>query len=1271
MRRIRPARGSFVRLEQLEDRTTPAPLFTQLAAQTNTQLNNNGYVAAADFDKNGTTDIVMTNYGPSTSSPGKTITFAYNVDGDGKFSSFTSLAVGGGQDHVSYLAIGDLNNDGNPDIVTCQTNTTNEAGSFTVFKGSSIGAFEKTAGGQQSTGGARASWVGIADFNRDGKMDLAFVNLGMQTGGAADGRTITFYKGDGTLNFSPMQTIAIPLANGVATVGAIADFNGDTWPDIAVALANVPPDDTSPQVEGSVRIFLNNQDGTFPELTAAGEYGSGGPLPITMTTGDYNGDGTIDLVVGNAGDPDVNGLYAQFGKDRSIRAFPNSGSGAFGTALTYTTGFNSVFQVVLQDFNLDGKLDIAVCDIGKPGSILGGGSAPGGLAIYYGKTTGTGFLLDNDGPYLSASDAPQAIAVASFNSASDTTPDVVMVHESNKIQTYLNTTTPAAATTTTLVANPTSPSTYNQAITLTATVAAGSGTPTGSVTFFRGTTQIGSAVSLSTVAGSQQASVSVPNLDAGSYTFTAKYAGAGGFAASNSSNLAFTVNKAGSTTTVVANPTSANAGSTITITATVGSTAGAPGGSVNFFDGATQIGTGTLADVGGQQKASMTTSTLAVGSHVITAKYVGATNFEASTSTGATVTINSAVPVNTTTTLGISPNPFVFGESVLMTATVTATSGQAGGTVQFLNGTTLLGTGTLANVAGSMQATFSTSLAVGTYSITAQYLGTTGFNSSSSSPVSLTGNNASSTTTLQTTPNPAEYGDLVSMKATVTVQSGNPSGTVSFFNGATLIGGPIALVNNAGSFQAAFSTAALNPGTYPITAVFSGSTGQTGSTSSIANVTINSVNTLTGVSATPLTTTTGQTVTITAAVTPNRTVTPVPGGTVTFRNGTTVLGTATLATVSGQQKASITTTTLPLGKSTIIAEYAGDSVFGSSQSSGVSVTISAPPSGLVGYREFGTGAGAGNDSTARFFNPDGSFRFEQNVFPSFTGGVRVTSADFNGDGVADLVAGTGPGTPTQVVILDGKSQAVLFGVAPFEAAFKGGVFVAAGDINGDGTADLAISPDEGGGPRVRIFSGKGFSQIDDFFGIEDPNFRGGARAAIADINGDGKGELIVAAGFGGGPRVATWSGVSLGSGTRQKPFGDFFMFEQSLRNGIFITGGDLNGDGHADLIAGGGPGGGPRIYALSGKDLVVSGGIVKTQLANFFGGDDTNRGGIRLVARDLDGDNRADIVVGSGTGAGSRVTGYLGKNIPTNGNPTGEQFALDAYPGFMGGVFVG
>ena len=331
----------------------------------------------------------------------------------------------------------------------------------------------------------------------------------------------------------------------------------------------------------------------------------------------------------------------------------------------------------------------------------------------------------------------------------------------------------------------------------------------------------------------------------------------------------------------------------------------------------------------------------------------------------------------------------------------------------------------------------------------------------------------------------------------------------------------------------------------------------------------------------------------------------------------------------------------------------------------LSASVSVPV--LVGFPQFAAGTDVGG-GTATLFDPGLSVRFSVTPFVGFTGGVRTATADFNGDGVADLVVGTGPGIATQVRIFDGKTQAELFFVSPFENTFTGGVYISAGDVTGDGIPDLAITPDEGGGPRADVYSGAiGFPKIASFFGIDDTNFRGGARSAIADMTGDGVADLVVVAGFGGGPRVAAFEGRSLSTGTPVKIFGDFFAFEQALRNGIFVTAGDINGDGFADLIAGGGPGGGPRVLALDGKSLLSNQYV---NLANFFGVDVDSRGGIRVAVKNLDGDTKADLVVGSGAGAGSRVTGYLGANIAADGTPL-AQFDFDALDGFTGGVFVG
>jgi hypothetical protein len=249
---------------------------------------------------------------------------------------------------------------------------------------------------------------------------------------------------------------------------------------------------------------------------------------------------------------------------------------------------------------------------------------------------------------------------------------------------------------------------------------------------------------------------------------------------------------------------------------------------------------------------------------------------------------------------------------------------------------------------------------------------------------------------------------------------------------------------------------------------------------------------------------------------------------------------------------------------------------------------------------------------------------------SFTGGVRVAVADVNGDGVPDIIAAPGPGGPSVVRVFDGKSGSLLSEFPVFEGSFTGGFFVAAGDFKGDGKAAIVIAPDQGGGGRVQILDPSTGAQVASFNGIADDSFRGGVRVAVGDVNGDGVPDLIVAAGFGGGPRVAVFDGTTLFNGNPQRLFNDFFVFEQTLRNGVYIAAGDVDGDGFADIIAGGGPGGGPRVLVLSGRDLLRSGGVTQTALLNYFAGDSSLRGGVRVAAGYASGDRKAAVFAVAG-----------------------------------------
>ncbi|MCZ2341199.1 MAG: VCBS repeat-containing protein [Bacteroidales bacterium] len=340
-------------------------------------------------------------------------------------------------------------------------------------------------------------------------------------------------------------------------------------------------------------------------------------------------------------------------------------------------------------------------------------------------------------------------------------------------------------------------------------------------------------------------------------------------------------------------------------------------------------------------------------------------------------------------------------------------------------------------------------------------------------------------------------------------------------------------------------------------------------------------------------------------------------------------------------------------------------------------SITPPPTPIPGV--FLAGVGAGSSPLATAYQGTGQAIGNFTAFtPAFTGGVRVAAADMNNDGVTDYVFGSGPGMSSQVRVIDGKTGAQLANIAPFESTFTGGVYVAAGDLNGDGIGELVITPDEGGGPRVQIYNGFTFTKIADFFGIDDAAFRGGVRPALGNINSDKTADLVVAAGYGGGPRVAIYDGTTLFAGRQPlKLVSDFFVFEPTLRDGVYVAVGDINSDGYGDLIFGGGPQGGPRVLILSGDVVLQQGGYSPVSsassnavLANFFSGNPDTRGGIRVAAHDINGDNIADVLTGDGAGVGTTVRGYLGQTIaPGITPPLAMEFA--AFPGLATGVYVG
>jgi uncharacterized delta-60 repeat protein len=360
-------------------------------------------------------------------------------------------------------------------------------------------------------------------------------------------------------------------------------------------------------------------------------------------------------------------------------------------------------------------------------------------------------------------------------------------------------------------------------VTLTATVTVPTSTgvtPTGKVTFYAGSTALGTAA----VGATGTATLTTTGLVRGTAALRASYSGDGNVQGEMSAPLWVTVGRA-VTTTALAVPTGVvAAGQPVTLTATVRATGAFPIGSVEFLDGTTVLGT---AAVNGRGQATLTLAALGAGPHTLTAVYSGSSMCGTSASAAQTVTVSGTTvtpgATATTTTLTTSVAAPVFDQDQTLTATVVTAAGPVtGGTVAFYDGQTLLGS---AAVDANGTAALAAALNLGGHRLRAVYAGSAGLASSSSAPLAQTVAKAPTTVTLSPV--------ATVLRATVrAAYGGAPIGTVTFMDGAIVLG--TARVNGNG--VAVLAAGAIRPGVGPLTAVYSGSSCFTGATSAALDV---------------------------------------------------------------------------------------------------------------------------------------------------------------------------------------------------------------------------------------------------------------------------------------------------------------------------------------------------------------------------------------------------------------------------------------------------
>ena len=341
-------------------------------------------IAKGDFNRDGNVDLVVSGCG----SPQCTVTGSVYVllgDGNGGFTRGRRFVAGPPGTDAIALATGDFNRDGTPDLVVIN-NAINQFGDVSVLLADGSGGFLPPV--SYRVGGAVPIWPAVADFNRDGNPDLAIsvtttdsvaVLLGngdgtfqpavnYTVGGGPQGIATGDVNNDGLPDIVSADecgddpacrdgTVSVLLGNGDGTFQprlvfpegifplsvAIADFNGDHRPDLAIA--NPCGTDEACVSLGSVGIMLGNGDGTFQPVV---NYPATDNLTVRVDVGKFNHDGHPDVVALNV-------------QDSNITVLTGNGDGTFQPGDNYIVGLTPI-GVAIGQFNQDNAFDLAVAD---------------------------------------------------------------------------------------------------------------------------------------------------------------------------------------------------------------------------------------------------------------------------------------------------------------------------------------------------------------------------------------------------------------------------------------------------------------------------------------------------------------------------------------------------------------------------------------------------------------------------------------------------------------------------------------------------------------------------------------------------------------------------------------------------------------------------------------------------------------------------------------------------------------------------------------------
>lgn len=279
--------------------------------------------------------------------------------------------------------------------------------------------------------------------------------------------------------------------------------------------------------------------------------------------------------------------------------------------------------------------------------------------------------------------------------------------------------------------------------------------------------------------------------------------------------------------------------------------------------------------------------------------------------------------------------------------------------------------------------------------------------------------------------------------------------------------------------------------------------------------------------------------------------------------------------------------------------------------------------------------GLGGRTRIKLFDGYGNKIENSDIYASpydFYGGGDVAFGNVAGNKEKEIIVGAGKDAAPSVKIYDKSTKSLIREFLAYAENFRGGVRVAAGDIDGDGRDEIVTGAGPGGGAHVRVFDQKGNVIYPKLFPF-GPTPRTGVDVATGDIDGDGKDEIIVGMGPGQKPEIKIYKGNGKLMNIR------FFAYNENFKGGVRVATGDVDRDGKDEIITGAGSGGGPhvRIFEADGKPKAIW----------FFAFHPDFRGGIDVASTDIDLDGKDEIIV-SQAGQGQawiKIYGYNPEKI--------------------------